>query len=81
MRRGFMGLSAGAEKVGAEPDVGSGFCLSWTTRRFDQTSVVRWHRAMFIREAFRERKACLAVSYGRSGFTDVGAVIDAVRRD
>src|SRR5215469_11883451 len=68
----------GAKQVGTVPDVGSGFCVSWTAGRSDQGSVVRWRWSLFIREAVRERTLCVAAGQQWERGADPSAVVDVV---
>ena len=81
LRRGFTGLSALVQtKLEKSPMSGQVFIFRGRTRRSGETDLVRWRRAMFIFASVLREGVCLAASYGRSGVTDPGAVIDAVRR-
>ena len=68
---------ASADEAGAESLLRARVCVSRTARRSDQSSMVRWRRVVFVREAAGARALRVAASHEWHGFSDASAVIDA----
>ena len=76
----------GVERDGADGTRGksifwSGVHLSREARRSDQSVVVGWRRAVFVREEIGERKIHLAAGDEWNGVADAGTAVDVARRD
>src|SRR6266545_7651526 len=71
---------AGADEAGAESVLRARVRVSRTTRRSDQSALVRWRWFVFVREAAGTGAFRVAASHQWHGFSDAGAVIDAAGR-